>query len=179
MDIQRIGVVGAGQMGAGIAQVAAVAGLDVVVTDVSQASLDKGEAGVAKSLGRLVKKEKITQADADAAAARIKWAQDLQSHSDRQLVVEAVTENEELKAKIFRELDGLMPAGAILASNTSSISITRLAAATRRPEHFIGMHFMNPVPIMKLVEVIRGIATSDETFAQVKALAEKMGKITP
>jgi 3-hydroxybutyryl-CoA dehydrogenase len=178
MDIKRIGVVGAGQMGSGIAQVAASAGLDVLVTDVSQESLDKGEAGVAKSLGRLVKKEKMTQVEADAAAARIKWAQDLQSHNDRQLVVEAVTENEGLKVKIFKELDGLMPAGAILASNTSSISITRLAAATERPEHFIGMHFMNPVPVMKLVEVIRGIATTDETFAQVKALAEKMGKVT-
>ena len=178
MEISKLGVVGAGQMGAGIAQVAAASGLSVVVTDVAQGSLDKGEAAVAKSLGRLVKKEKMTQAQADEAMANIVWSLDLTQHQDRQIVVEAVTENEDLKGKIFRELDALMPAEAILATNTSSISVTRLASQTQRPDRFIGMHFMNPVPIMKLVEVIRGIATSDQTFAQVKGLAETMGKVT-
>ena len=178
MEIKKLGVVGAGQMGAGIAQVAATSGLDVVVTDVAQASLDKGKAAVEKSLGRLVKKEKMSQAQADEALGRIQWSLELSQHQDRQIVVEAVTENEDLKGKIFRELDALMPADAILATNTSSISVTRLASHTQRADRFIGMHFMNPVPIMKLVEVIRGIATSDETFAKVKSLAETMGKVT-
>ncbi len=178
MEIKKLGVVGAGQMGAGIAQVAATSGLDVVVTDVAQASLDKGKAAVEKSLGRLVKKEKMSQAQADEALGRIQWSLELAQHQDRQIVVEAVTENEDLKGKIFRELDALMPADAILATNTSSISVTRLASHTQRADRFIGMHFMNPVPIMKLVEVIRGIATSDETFAKVKSLAETMGKVT-
>lgn len=178
MELQKIGIVGAGQMGAGIAQVAATSGLDVVVTDVSQASLDKGAAAVAKSLGRLVKKEKLSQSEADEATQRIQWHQSLAEHKDRNLVVEAVTENESLKGSIFKELDELLPAEAILASNTSSISITRLGANTTRPERFIGMHFMNPVPVMKLVEIIRGIATSDETYNQVRALAERMGKVT-
>ena len=165
-------------MGAGIAQVAATSGLDVMVTDISQQSLDKGKATIEKSLGRLVKKEKITQADADTAMARIQWSLELSAHKDRQIVVEAVTENESLKGKIFQELDALMPQTAILATNTSSISVTRLASQTQRADRFIGMHFMNPVPMMKLVEVIRGIATSDATFAQVKSLAEAMGKVT-
>lgn len=178
MELQKIGIVGAGQMGAGIAQVAATSGLDVVVTDVSQASLDKGAAAVAKSLGRLVKKEKLSQSEADEATQRIQWHQSLAEHKDRNLVVEAVTENESLKGSIFKELDELLPADAILASNTSSISITRLGANTTRPERFIGMHFMNPVPVMKLVEIIRGIATSDETYNHVRALAERMGKVT-
>ena len=178
MEIKKLGVVGAGQMGAGIAQVAATSGLDVMVTDISQQSLDKGKATIEKSLGRLVKKEKITQADADTAMARIQWSLELSAHKDRQIVVEAVTENESLKGKIFQELDALMPQTAILATNTSSISVTRLASQTQRADRFIGMHFMNPVPMMKLVEVIRGIATSDATFAQVKSLAEAMGKVT-
>ena len=152
--------------------------MDVVVTDVSQASLDKGAAAVAKSLGRLVKKEKLSQSEADEATQRIQWHQSLAEHKDRNLVVEAVTENESLKGSIFKELDELLPADAILASNTSSISITRLGANTTRPERFIGMHFMNPVPVMKLVEIIRGIATSDETYNHVRALAERMGKVT-
>ncbi len=178
MEIKKLGVVGAGQMGAGIAQVAATSGLDVVVTDVAQTSLDKGQAAVEKSLGRLVKKEKMSQEEANEALARIQWSLDLTQHQDRQLVVEAVTENEDLKGKIFRDLDALMPSDAILATNTSSISVTRLASQTQRADRFIGMHFMNPVPIMKLVEVIRGIATSDDTFAKVKSLAETMGKVT-
>ena len=149
MEVKTLGVVGAGQMGAGIAQVAAQAGLDVVCSDVS-----------------------------DAALARVTFTTDLKTHARCDFVVEAVTESEDLKRRIFKELDGVCRAEAVLASNTSSISITRLAAATSRPERFIGMHFMNPVPIMQLVEVIRGIATADETYALTKALAERMGKTT-
>jgi len=177
-NINTMGVVGAGQMGAGIAQVAAQAGLGVVVTDISDAALDKGRKSIADSLARLVKKETLTQAAADAAAARITWSTDTKSHAACDFVVEAATENEALKKKIFVELDGICRPEVLLASNTSSISITRLAAATKRPERFIGMHFMNPVPLMKLVELIRGIATSDETYAATKALAEKLGKTT-
>jgi 3-hydroxybutyryl-CoA dehydrogenase len=177
-QIQTLGVVGAGQMGAGIAQVAAQSGLTVVVTDVNEAALAKGRKAVADSLARLVKKEALTQAAADEAAGRITWGLHLAGHAKADFVVEAVSENEGLKKKIFAELDGIVGPNAILASNTSSISITRLAAATKRPEKLIGMHFMNPVPVMKLVELIRGIATSDETHAATKALAEKMGKTT-
>jgi 3-hydroxybutyryl-CoA dehydrogenase len=176
--IQALGVVGAGQMGAGIAQVAAQAGLSVIVTDVNEGALQKGRKAVTDSLARLVKKEALTQAAAEEASARIRWGLDLAAHASADFVVEAVSENEGLKRKIFVELDGVVRPEAILASNTSSISITRLAAATARPERFIGMHFMNPVPVMKLVELIRGIATSDETWASARALAEKMGKTT-
>jgi 3-hydroxybutyryl-CoA dehydrogenase len=178
VDIKIVGVVGAGQMGAGIAQVAAQAGLVVICTDVSDDFLARGQAAIAKSLARLVKKETLTQAHADAALARITFSREVKEHAQAQLVVEAVTESEDLKKRIFSELDAVCPPEVILASNTSSISITRLAAATGRPERFVGMHFMNPVPIMKLVELIRGLATSDETFAATKALAEKMGKTT-
>lgn len=176
--IQTVGVVGAGQMGAGIAQVAAQSGLDVVVTDMSADANARGKAAIEKSLGRLVKKEKLTQADADAALARITWATELSAHKSCDIVIEAVVEREDVKKAVFTELDGIVADDAILASNTSSISITRIAAATKRPERFIGMHFMNPVPIMKLVEVIRGIATDDDTAASTYALAEKMGKVT-
>jgi 3-hydroxybutyryl-CoA dehydrogenase len=177
-SINTMGVVGAGQMGAGIAQVAAQAGLNVVVTDIADAALDKGRKAIADSLARLVKKETLTAAAADAAIARITWSTDTKAHTACDFVVEAATENEALKKKIFVELDGICRPEVLLASNTSSISITRLAAATKRPERFIGMHFMNPVPVMKLVEIIRGIATSDETYAATKALAEKLGKTT-
>lgn len=176
--MQRIGVVGAGQMGAGIAQVAAQAGLDVVVSDINDAALDRGRRAVADSLARLVKKATLTEADAASAAARIRWTTRLADHADREFVVEAAVENEALKKKIFGELDSVVPAGVILASNTSSISITRLASSTKRPEHFVGMHFMNPVPVMKLVELIRGMATSEATYQATKALAEKLGKTT-
>lgn len=176
--MQRIGVVGAGQMGAGIAQVAAQAGYDVVVSDIATVALDKGKKSIADSLSRLVKKDLLTQPAADAALARVRFTTALADHADREFVVEAAVENEGLKKKIFGELDAIVPAGVILASNTSSISITRLAASTKRPEQFIGMHFMNPVPVMKLVELIRGIATSDETYAATRALAEAFGKTT-
>lgn len=177
-EIQKMGVVGAGQMGAGIAQVAAQAGIDVVVTDIAQASLDKGAAAVKKSLARLVKKERMTADDAAAVEARITWSTELSAHADREFIVEAVIENEGLKKTIFKNLEEVCSADAIFASNTSSISITRLATATTRAERFIGMHFMNPVPIMKLVEVIEGMATSKETLAATLALAERMGKTT-
>lgn len=178
MNVQTLGVVGAGQMGAGIAQVAAQAGLQVIVSDVAEAALEKGKASVASSLARLVKKGKLEERDADTVLARMQWTLNLADHKAADFVIEAVSENESLKKKIFVELDGILPDDRILASNTSSISITRLAAATRRPERFIGMHFMNPVPLMALVELIRGIATSDETYAVTHALAEKMGKTT-
>jgi len=176
--MERIGVVGAGQMGAGIAQVAAQAGQDVLVSDINDAACERGKKAIADSLGRLVKKGTLAQADADTALGRVRFTTDLGAHKDRAFVVEAATENEALKKKIFADLDTITPPETILASNTSSISITRLASATKRPERFIGMHFMNPVPVMKLVELIRGMATSDETFAQTKALAEAMGKTT-
>ncbi|HEY1098359.1 MAG TPA: 3-hydroxyacyl-CoA dehydrogenase NAD-binding domain-containing protein, partial [Myxococcota bacterium] len=178
MSIQVVGVVGAGQMGAGIAQVAAQAGLSVIVTDIAEAALDKGKAAIAGSLARLVKKATLTQQDADAALARITFSTSTAEHARADFIVEAASENEALKKKIFADLDKVARPGVILASNTSSISITRLAASTSRPEQFIGMHFMNPVPVMKLVELIRGIATDDATYAATKALAEQMGKVT-
>ncbi len=176
--VSILGVVGAGQMGAGIAQVAAVAGLAVVVTDINEPALSRGKKTIADSLARLVKKEARTQAQADDAQGRITWSLHLAAHGKCDFIVEAASENEALKKKIFAELDGIAKPDAIFASNTSSISITRLGAATKRPESFIGMHFMNPVPVMKLVELIRGMATSDATWQITKALAEKMGKTT-
>ena len=178
VQIKTVGVVGAGQMGAGIAQVAAQSGLDVLVSDVAEAALERGRSAIKDSLARLVKKGSLAEANAAAAMGRIRFGTSLTLHATADLVVEAVSENEGLKKKIFGELDLLVRPDAILASNTSSISITRLAAATKRPDRFIGMHFMNPVPVMKLVELIRGMATSDATWAATKGLAEKMGKTT-
>jgi 3-hydroxybutyryl-CoA dehydrogenase len=178
MKIETMGVVGAGQMGAGIAQVAAQAGLKVIVTDIADAALERGQKTIKDSLARLVKKEALTPAAADEAFARITWSTETRAHVASDFVVEAATENEALKKKIFADLDAVCRPEVLLASNTSSISITRLAAATTRPERFIGMHFMNPVPVMKLVEIIRGIATSDATYAATKALAEQLGKTT-
>lgn len=176
--VRVIGVVGAGQMGAGIAQVASQAGYDVICTDIHEEALAKGRAAVEKSLARLVKKEKLTEAAAAAVLSRIHWKPDISAQAESDLVIEAVTENEELKKKIFQTLDTQCRSGVILASNTSSISITRIASVTKRPERVIGMHFMNPVPIMKLVEVIRGIATSEETTQLVHGVVETMGKVT-
>jgi 3-hydroxybutyryl-CoA dehydrogenase len=175
-EIRILGVVGAGQMGNGIAQVAAQAGITVICTDVAQPALDKAKATVTGSLARLVKKEKLTQAQADEAVSRITFTTDLGRHKEADLIVEAATEQESLKRTIFKELDKVARPGVILASNTSSISITRLATVTSRPERFIGMHFMNPVPMMQLVELIRGLLTSEETYQATRALAEKMGK---
>ncbi|MCH1461794.1 MAG: 3-hydroxybutyryl-CoA dehydrogenase [Candidatus Poseidonia sp.] len=175
--IQKIGVIGAGQMGNGIAQVAACAGYDVVMVDIKDEYVEKGLGTIQFSLGKLVSKERMTQEDADSALARIVTGTDRSACSDCDLVVEAVPEILELKTSIFSELDSLCKPETILASNTSSISISTIAQATQRPDKVIGMHFMNPVPIMKLVEVINGEATSESTNAAVNEAAETMGKI--
>ena len=176
VKLKKIGVVGAGQMGGGIAQVAAQGGLHVVLADVDLAAAQTGKAKIAKGLARLVEKGKIDAARQDEILARIDVAGDLAAFGDVQLAVEAASENVELKLELFRKLDKHCPAGAILASNTSSISITKIAAVTQRPELVVGMHFMNPVPVMKLVEVIRGLATSDETYETTVALAQALQK---
>jgi 3-hydroxybutyryl-CoA dehydrogenase len=176
MTIQKVGVIGAGQMGNGIAHVAALAGREVILLDVDAVFVEKGRKTIEKNMGRLVEKGKVTAEAGAAALARLKTGTDLTLLADVDLVVEAIVEDEGVKVDLFRKLDAIAKAGAILASNTSSISITRLAAATKRPDHFIGMHFMNPVPVMQLVEVIRGIATSDETAAAVVAAAKELGK---
>jgi len=172
-----IGVIGAGTMGNGIAQTAASAGFDVVMCDAKQEFVDRGLQNISKSLDRFVKKESITEADKEQYLGRIKTTTDLNDLKDCSLIVEAATENFEIKKQIFEQLDQIAGEDAILSSNTSSISITKIAAVTRRPERVIGMHFFNPVPLMKLVEVIRGIATSDETYAKVKAISEQLGKV--
>lgn len=177
-EIKTIGIIGAGQMGHGIAQVAAQAGYTVLLSDISEDALTRGLAGIQKSLDKFVQKERLTAEARDAALGRITTTTDLKAAAQADLIVEAATENEAIKFQIFRQLDEFAPAGAILATNTSSISITRVAAQTQRPEKVIGMHFMNPVPLMKLVEVIRGLATDDATYASVVQAAEKMGKTT-
>ena len=173
---ELIGVVGAGTMGNGIAQVAARAGYEVVLRDVSEEFLERGMKAVDKSLQRDVDKERLKEEEKRAIVGRIRTTTALSDLAGAGFVVEAITESLEAKRAVFRELDGVCGAEAILASNTSSISITKLGAATRRPEKVIGMHFMNPVPVMKLVEVIRGIATSDETWARTRELCDRMGK---
>ena len=176
MDIKKVGVVGAGQMGSGIAHVCAVAGLDVVIQDLNIDQLGKSRESIDRNLERQVSKNKLTADDREIALARIHSTHELSDFGDCDLVIEAATEQEETKRAIFKALTPHLRADALLATNTSSISITRLAAATDRPEKFIGMHFMNPVPVMKLVEIIRGIATDQPTFQAVCALAEKLGK---
>jgi 3-hydroxybutyryl-CoA dehydrogenase len=176
MEIQTIGVVGAGQMGSGIAQVASASGLSVIMSDVKEEFVQKGVSAIDNSLSRLVKKGTISQDDQKNILVRIKKTTSLQEMAKADFVVEAATENEELKLKIFRELDANCREGVILSSNTSSISITKIAAATKRSQKVIGMHFMNPVPMMKLVEIIRGLATANETFQMTKELALKLGK---
>jgi len=171
------GVIGAGTMGNGIAQVAARSGFDVVMGDVAQEFLDRGMASVEKSLQRDVDKERLTKDDKRSIIGHIHTTTDLSALSKAFIVVEAVTENFEVKSEVFKTLDRLTKPETILASNTSSISITRLGAATQRPDRVIGMHFMNPVPVMKLVEIIRGAATSDETFEKTRGLTEKLGKL--
>jgi 3-hydroxybutyryl-CoA dehydrogenase len=174
--IKTIGVVGAGTMGNGIAQVAARAGFDVRLCDMKPEFIERGLAAIDKSLQRDVDKERLTIEEKSRIVARVGTGTELASLADCDLVVEAVTENFAVKQVIFRELDERLRPEAIIASNTSSISITKLAAATRRPDKVIGMHFMNPVPVMKLIEVIRGIATSDETYEQIRELSERLGK---
>jgi 3-hydroxybutyryl-CoA dehydrogenase len=176
-EIRRIGVIGAGQMGGGIAQVAAQAGYEVFLSDVSRQALDAAISRIDYFLGRQVQKSALSESDKAGALARIKTGEGMDLFTDCDLVVEAATENEELKRKIFAGLLPSLKPGAIIASNTSSISITRLAAVTDRPERFIGMHFMNPVPAMKLIEIIRGIATEDDTYQAIRGVAEKLGKI--
>ena len=172
-----IGVIGAGTMGNGIAQTAANAGFDVLISDISQEFLDRGVANISKSLDRFVKKETITEVQKSEILGRITTTTELEGLNDCSLIVEAATENFDIKKQIFEKLDAITPAETILSSNTSSISITKIAAVTKRPDKVIGMHFFNPVPLMKLVEVIRGIATSNETYATVKDLSEKLGKV--
>ncbi|MGE5414115.1 MAG: 3-hydroxybutyryl-CoA dehydrogenase [Syntrophomonadaceae bacterium] len=176
MDIRSVGVVGAGQMGGGIAHVAAASGLAVTLVDVEDRFLEKARATIEKNLDREVARDKRTAEDKSGALSRLSTTVRLEALSGCDIVIEAIVEDEAVKKELFGRLDRIARAGAILASNTSSISITRLAAATKRPESFIGMHFMNPVPVMQLVEVIRGIATSDATAAAVDALARRMGK---
>lgn len=176
MTISKIGVVGAGTMGNGITQAFAVAGLDVVMMDIGEPQVQRGLATIGASLDRLIKKEKMSAEQKAAAMARISTATEVSALADCDLVIEAATENLELKLDIFAQLDAVMRADAILASNTSSISITKLAAATERSAQVIGMHFFNPVPMMALVEVIRGLQTSDETYAKVESVAKAIGK---
>jgi 3-hydroxybutyryl-CoA dehydrogenase len=174
--IVRVGVVGAGQMGRGIAQVAAAAGLDVVMTDASVERAEAGKNAIGGSLARLVEKGKMAEADRAALLGRIQAGAGPAALEGCQMAIEAVTEHEGTKLDILRAIDAALPEGAILASNTSSISITKLAAATKRPSLVVGMHFMNPVPLMKLCEVVRGVQTSPGTLATTRALAEKLGK---
>ncbi len=175
-DIRTVGVIGAGQMGAGIAQVSAQAGYDVILSDIDVPRAEKGLAGIAKLLARGVEKGKIEQADADAALARIKPVGDVAPLAGAQLVIEAATEREDIKRTIFGNVGPLLGADAILASNTSSIPITRLAQAAPDASRFVGVHFFNPVPVMGLIEIIRGLATAPETVAAIEAFARKLGK---
>ena len=176
MEIHTIGVVGAGTMGHGIAQVAAQSGYDVVLVDAAPAALERGRTQIGKGLERLVAKEKLTAEERDRALERLTTGGDLAAFAQADLVVEAVVERLEVKQKLLSELDHVCPPATILATNTSSISITKLAGSTGRPEKVIGMHFMNPVPVMQLIEVIRGLATSQETYDAVEAASRQMGK---
>jgi 3-hydroxybutyryl-CoA dehydrogenase len=175
--IETVGIIGAGTMGNGIAQVCAVAGVPVTMIDISEAAVTRGLAAVGSSLDRLVKKEKLTAADKETALSRITGASDKSKLATCDLVIEAATENEELKLKILRDLCPTLKADALIATNTSSISITKLATATDRPERFIGMHFFNPVPMMALLELIRGLQTSDATHAAAAEFAKRIGKV--
>ncbi|HWS12061.1 MAG TPA: 3-hydroxybutyryl-CoA dehydrogenase [Rhodocyclaceae bacterium] len=176
MAIGTVGIIGAGTMGNGIAQACAAAGLSAIMLDIDQAAVDRGIKAVTGSLDRLVKKEKISAEDKSAILARIRGTTAQADLAGADLVIEAATENLDLKLKLIKQIDALLPPAAILASNTSSISITRLAAATGRPDRFLGMHFFNPVPMMALVEIIRGLQTSDSTHAAVEDLAKRLGK---
>lgn len=177
MDVNVFGVVGAGQMGNGIAHVAAAAGLQVIMNDISQEFVDKGMKTIEKNLERSVSKGKMTAEEKSQILGRISPSIDLGDFAKADFVVEAIIENLDLKTQVFKKLDEIVPSGKVLASNTSSISITKLGACTKRPEKFIGMHFMNPVPVMKLVEIINGLATDKETTQLTVELAKKFGKI--
>jgi 3-hydroxybutyryl-CoA dehydrogenase len=175
--IETVGIIGAGTMGNGIAQICAAAGLQVVMVDISDAAVQRGLASVGSNLDRLVKKEKMTEADKNAAIGRINATTDKAKLVACDLVIEAATENEELKLKILKDLSSTLNPRAVIATNTSSISITKLATATDRPDRFIGMHFFNPVPVMALLELIRGLQTSDDTLAKAEAFAKRVGKV--
>ncbi|MGD9838910.1 MAG: 3-hydroxybutyryl-CoA dehydrogenase [Afipia sp.] len=175
--IETVGIIGAGTMGNGIAQICAAAGLQVVMVDISDAAVSRGVATIGGSLDRLVKKEKMSAADRDAVLGRINGTTDKSKLSSCDLVIEAATENEDLKIKILKDLCANLQPRALVATNTSSISVTRLAAATDRPDRFIGMHFFNPVPVMQLLELIRGLQTSDDTHAKALAFAQRVGKV--
>lgn len=177
MNIKTIGVVGAGTMGNGIVQVCAAAGLKVTMQDIAEDAVQRGLNTISGSLDRLIKKEKISEADKQAALANISTTTSIDDLAEVDIVIEAATENEALKLKIFEQLDQTCKADAILASNTSSISLTRIAGATKRAEQVVGMHFMNPVPMMALVEVIRALQTSDSTYQVVHELSEAIGKV--
>lgn len=174
--VKTVGIIGAGQMGNGIAHVFALAGFNVLLNDISAERIAAGLATITGNMGRQVVSGRISETDSNAALNRISEAPDISKLAEADLVIEAATENETIKAEILREISGIVGPDAIIASNTSSISITRLAAVTGRPEKFIGMHFMNPVPVMELVEIIRGIATDDATFETVEEIVEKLGK---
>lgn len=176
MAIENLGVVGAGQMGNGIAQVFAAKNVNVTMVDISEAALEKGLATITKSCDRLIKKEKMTEDEKSALLGRVKVSTDMQALSQCDLIVEAATENVDLKLKIFKQLDEVANPKALLCTNTSSISITKIAGVTGRPDQVAGMHFMNPVPLMTLVEGIRGLQTSDETFNKVREATEMLGK---
>ena len=176
MKIERVGVIGAGQMGNGIAHVCALGGYDVILEDVNVEALNNAKATIERNLHRQATRGLISQADAEAAFKRIRVSSDLTLMKDRDFVIECVTENEQVKRKVFQDLCPQINPSTMLATNTSSISITRLAASTDRPERFIGLHFMNPAPVMQLVEVIRGIATEDETFSAVVDMVKHLGK---
>ncbi len=176
MEVKQVAVIGAGTMGNGIAQVFAASGYDVILIDIKQEFIDRGMATIQKNLGRMKDKDKISEEDVKSALSRIKTSTDMNDVKATQLVVEAATENEGLKLDIFRKLDEICPPATILATNTSSISITTIGAATKRSEKVIGMHFMNPVPVMKLIEIIRGLVTDDYTFMTINDLSTKLGK---
>jgi 3-hydroxybutyryl-CoA dehydrogenase len=177
MNVQKIMVIGAGQMGSGIAQVCAMAGYDVILHDLKEEFVDKGMAVIQKNLSRQVDKGRLTEADMEATLNRLSHSTDLANAKKVDLVIEAAVENMEIKTKLFAELDQLAPKHAILATNTSSLPITEIAAATTRPEQVIGMHFMNPVPVMKLVEIIRGLATANEVYETIEEITNKLGKV--
>ncbi len=176
MQIRKVGVLGCGLMGSGIAQVAAQAGFDTVVTEVEQKFLDKGMAGIDKSLGKFVEKGKLSQSDKDACTKRLKASTSLKDLAECDIIVEAITENAQVKKETYTALDSIVKKDAIFASNTSSLTITELSMATARPKQFVGLHFFNPVPLMKLVEVVRTILTTDDTFKTAYDFAKKLGK---
>ena len=178
MEIKKVMVIGSGQMGSGIAQVMAQAGYDVILNDIKEEFVQRGFTKIEKGLTREVEKGRKTEAEKERILAHFTLSTDIQDAKEAQLVIEAATENKKIKLSIFKELDEIADKETILASNTSSLSITEIAAATNRPEKVIGLHFFNPVPVMKLVEINRGLATDDETTATIKALSEKIGKIT-